>query len=434
MKRILQIFCLSFILIIAACAPKPAVDSDPTEGAGTDEPVATATQNATEPAPVMPGDVKPITSAAEADAAEKLAASGDPAANASLALYYYNGGEPIDVEKAAIRAKTAAEAGVVEGKYVLAELLLYQRDDRAVETGLHMAQEASEAGYLPAVAALGKYYFMGRAVPRDHSKARELFEKAAAQNDPGGQYNLGMMYATGAGGLPQDPAKAAEYFKKAAAQGFSMAQFALATQYAKGEGVPQNIDEAIRLYQGPANAGNVRAQVNLATILLESEKNPSEGVAWLRKAAAQNSPLAKFFLADCLLSGRGVTKNEAEGFKYCKQAAESGLPIAQGLLGELYFQGVGTGRDLQQAAHWYTQAAAWGDTVAMFRLAGMYYEGLGVKQDINESYYWAVLAEATEPVEETRGMRTGIGQQLSEQQRKAVERRAQNWKPKTMPL
>ncbi len=434
MKRILPIFCLSIFLITSACGTKEAVDSEPTAPVGTAEQPSVTSQNATQPAPVvMPGDVKPIKSQSELSDAEKHAASGDAAANASLALYYYNGGEPIDVDKAALYAKTAAEAGVVEGKYVLAELLLYHREDKAAATGLRMAQEASEAGYIPGVAALGKYYFMGRVVPRDENKARQLFEQAAAQNDPNGLYSLGMLYATGAG-VQQNSAKAAEYFKKAADQGLGIAQFALATQYAKGEGVPQNIDEAIRLYQGPANAGNVRAQVNLATILLESNKNPAEGVAWLRKAANQGSALAKFFLADCLISGRGVAKNESEAFTFCKQAAESGLPIAQGFLGELYFQGIGTTRDLERAAHWFGQAATWGDTVAMFRLAGMYYEGMGVKKDINEAYYWAVLAEATEPVEETRGMRTGIGQQLSEQQRKAVERRAQDWKPKTMPM
>ncbi|MBQ4132218.1 MAG: sel1 repeat family protein, partial [Desulfovibrionaceae bacterium] len=194
----------------------------------------------------------------------------------------------------------------------------------------------------------------------------------------------------------------------------------------------------IRLYQGPANAGNMRAQVNLATILLESGKDPSPGVGsnvgWLRRASDQGSALAKFFLAICLLEGRGAAKNEVEGFRYCKEAADAGFPRAQGLLGELYLSGTGTARNPEQAARWYREAAAWGDTVAMFRLAGMYYEGVGVNKDVSEAYYWAVLAEATEPVEETRGMRAGIGQQLNEQQRKAAERRAQDWKPKTMPL
>ena len=70
----------------------------------------------------------------------------------------------------------------------------------------------------------------------------------------------------------------------------------------------------------------------------------------------------------------------------------------------------------------------------MYRLASMYYEGHGVKKDKPEAYYWAVLAEALEPVDETHAMRTGIGGELSEQQRKSVEKKAQNWRPKTMPI
>lgn len=431
MKKFFLILCSCFIIASAACAPKHTGSEEPAPQAeGTQKKPEASEQK---PDKVMPGDVKPIKSQADFDDAMKRAGAGDAAASASLALYYYNQGEPLDINAAGINAKTAAVAGVVEGKYVLAELFLMRRDDNDAKTGLTLAQEASEAGYVPAVTTLGKYYYMGRVVPRDLNQARTLFERAAEQNDPGGQYFLGVMYATGAG-VSEDQAKAADYFKKAAAQGLPIAQFALADQYAKGKGVEKNIDEAIRLYRGPANAGNVLAQVELAFVLLDSGKDQAEGIAWLKKASDQGFPVAKFVLANCYFKGIGVQKSEPEAFKLAKEAAEAGMPKAQGFLGELYYHGVGTGQDYVQSAKWFKEAAAWGDTVAMYRLASMYYEGHGVKKDKSEAYYWAVLAEALEPVDETHAMRTGIGGELSEQQRKSVEKKAQNWRPKTMPI
>ena len=432
MKRILLILCSCLFIASAACTPKRAGTEDPAVQASAQTQADPSGQKPEQAKP-MPGDVEFIRSQAELDDAEKRAAAGDVAASASLALYYFNQGEPFDVNAAAINAKNAALAGVAEGKYVLAELFLMRRDDNDAQVGLTMAQEASEQGYTPATATLGKYYYMGRVVPRDLNQARTLFERAAEQNDPNGQYSLGVIYATGAG-VEEDQAKASGYFKKASDQGLPIAQFALADQYAKGKGVTKNIDEAIRLYRGPANAGNVLAQVELAFALLDSGKDPAEGVSWLKKASDQGFPVAKFILANCYFNGVGVQKDEAQAFKYAKEAAEAGMPKAQGFLGELYFHGVGTAQNYTESAKWFKEAAAWGDTVAMFRLAGMYYEGHGVTEDKTEAYYWAVLVEAIEPMDETHAMRMGIGEQLSDQQRKAVERKAQNWRPKTMPI
>ena len=157
-------------------------------------------------------------------------------------------------------------------------------------------------------------------------------------------------------------------------------------------------------------------------------------VKWLRKAASQNSVMAQFFLAQCYLSGVGVTQNQAEAFKLCSSAANAGLPIAQGMLGVMYFNGLGTAKDPSQSAPWFKKAAEWGDSVAMYHLAGMYFDGLGVKKDLTEAYFWALLAEATEPIDETRQMRAAIAKEVNDQQRQAAERKAKAWQPKAMPM
>ena len=51
----------------------------------------------------------------------------------------------------------------------------------------------------------------------DYSKAREWWEKAAAQGNAGAQSNLGVMYEYGQG-VAQNNAKAREWFEKATTQ------------------------------------------------------------------------------------------------------------------------------------------------------------------------------------------------------------------------
>ena len=182
MKRFFLILCSCFIIASAACAPKQTGSEEPApQTEGTQEKPETSEQK---PDKVMPGDVKPIKSQADFDDAMKRARAGDAAASASLALYYYNQGEPLDINAAGINAKTAAVAGVVEGKYVLAELFLMRRDDNDAKTGLTLAQEASEAGYVPAITTLGKYYYMGRTIPRDLNQAKAGHRKMTRTINP----------------------------------------------------------------------------------------------------------------------------------------------------------------------------------------------------------------------------------------------------------
>ena len=47
----------------------------------------------------------------------------------------------------------------------------------------------------------------------------EWYRKAAEQGNAAAQYNLGVRYETGRGGLPKDEAKAVEWYRKAAEQG-----------------------------------------------------------------------------------------------------------------------------------------------------------------------------------------------------------------------
>ena len=82
-------------------------------------------------------------------------------------------------------------------------------------------------------------YAHGHGVPKDYEKARQWYERAAAQGDMTAQYNLGLLYADGVG-VPQDYKKARQLWEQAAAQGDAKAQNNLGSMYENGEGVPQD--------------------------------------------------------------------------------------------------------------------------------------------------------------------------------------------------
>ena len=66
-------------------------------------------------------------------------------------------------------------------------------------------------------------YDEGLGIEQDYAKAREWYEKAAANGNNAAQANLGVMYYLG-NGVEKDYAKAIEWFGKAASNGNVSAQ------------------------------------------------------------------------------------------------------------------------------------------------------------------------------------------------------------------
>ena len=79
---------------------------------------------------------------------------------------------------------------------------------------------------------------LGRAylAAKDYESARAHFEFAADQGDARGQNGLGLLYATGRGGLAKDDREAARLYKLAADQGHANGQFNLGFFYVTGRG------------------------------------------------------------------------------------------------------------------------------------------------------------------------------------------------------
>ena len=109
---------------------------------------------------------------------------------------------------------------------------------------------AGEQGDRKAQYKLGLIYYHGQGVERDHRKAAEWLEKAAAQGDFAANdmlgacyYMIGLDYYCGTE-IEQDYEKALSYFKEAADRGLLEAQYALGFNYALGIGAEKDYQKA----------------------------------------------------------------------------------------------------------------------------------------------------------------------------------------------
>lgn len=141
-------------------------------------------------------------------------------------------------------------------------------ETKDVKAAFKSMQDAARLDYAPAEVALGLLYLEGTGTAVDSGKAAEWFDRAAAQGNPQGDYELARLYATGNGvkmnqpeapeaqyaagmllekgdGAPQDAAQAFKWYHKSAEQGFSPAQYRLANAYWDGIGGKQDKVKAL---------------------------------------------------------------------------------------------------------------------------------------------------------------------------------------------
>ena len=142
---------------------------------------------------------------------------------------------------------------------------------------------------------------------------------------------LARMYSTG-DGVRQDKQKAIELYQIAADLGHSTAQFNLAVKYATGDGVEKDEKRAAQLYQLAADKGDPVAQYNLALKYAEGkgvEKNDRKALSLYQLAALQGDPEAQYNLARRYRAGRAIIEDHAKAESWYEMAADGGNRKAQ---------------------------------------------------------------------------------------------------------
>ncbi|XP_031550098.1 protein sel-1 homolog 1-like [Actinia tenebrosa] len=273
-------------------------------------------------------------------------------------------------------------------------------------------------------------YLFGDYLPRNFSKAHEIFQELANMGSPVGQQGLGFMYAAGVH-VNSSQAKALVYYMFAALGGDVKAQMALAYRYWSGVGVQsacetaltyyrkvsnkvaedvsltggpavQRIrlidedeqggnnavldDDLIQYYQFLADKGDVQAQVGLGQLHFQGgrgvEVDHERAHRYFQQAADAGNSNAMAFLGKMYSEGGHDIKQDNEtAFKWFKKAADKGNPIGQSGLGLMYMLGRGVEKNYEKAFQYFKMAAEQGWVDGHLQIGTMYYHGLGVRRD-----------------------------------------------------
>lgn len=258
--------------------------------------------------------------------------------------------------------KKAAESGSSLAMFNLAE------NYRVIENNEELAflwyKRGAELGDRMCYNNMGASYEFGVGVEESEEKAFECYFKAAENGGSLELFNVGQCYKTGRG-VAKNTKKAWEYHIKSAEKGYPCAcaqvayyymdgevvdrapyeaykwfrrgapicgesAFGMADCYYKGYGVEPDYKKAFILFYRLATLGkrHVREENainNVAICLIEGigiEKDPEQGVLWLKKSAAMGNKNAMLNLAKCYEEGVGVKKDAGKAQKIRKEAEE----------------------------------------------------------------------------------------------------------------
>ncbi|MWN91322.1 hypothetical protein GQ597_11505 [Gilliamella sp. Pra-s65] len=240
------------------------------------------------------------------------------------------------------------------------------------EANIAICTKLADKGEATAQNNLGEIYYQDALLHKGyHTKARLLFEKAAAQGLAKAQYNLGAMYRDEFNNFPV----ALSWFEKAAAQGDLDAQNSIGYIYENGSG-----GKPPRNYFFDENGKN--ADPDLPYI--EAKFAPYEFQLPSDPYSRAIYPMSEF--------GQGVEPDLAKAIEWYQKAANKGHALAQTNLAYFYLFGIGVEKDEKQAFELYQKAAKQNCAPALKTLAFMYMQGLGTEQDIPKSF--ATLEQA----------------------------------------
>ena len=303
-----------------------------------------------------------------------------------LAYWYGTQENQISDDTALSYFESAAKWGSVEA---LSRLAMYYSLEQYADypKALQLATEAVEKGSFYAEFILAELYADGLGVAQDQEKADSLYKKvfpqiksAVEQGNTALLVSLAYLYEQGLG-TAENGKQAFKLYKQAADQGNATAAAAVGDYYANGyAGIEGDLKKAIAYYLQSAQANNVEAQYELATLYFEQGQTEN-AVKWYQSAANQGYSKAVYGLGNLYYN----LQDYAKASDYFEQAEKLNNIDAVYSLGLLYENGFGVERNPSLALQKFTKAAEMGDSQAKVRLADKYFQGEGVTQNISKA-------------------------------------------------
>jgi hypothetical protein len=168
---------------------------------------------------------------------------------------------------------------------------------------LELWESIASEGYAEAYVELGNIYEIGKgSVPQDFQKAEYWYRRGIeGMNDPYAHFGLGRMYFNGTG-VPRDHAKAFEHLVKAESINYPQAQLILGILCQFGWGTSVDLERARALYLAAAAKEYVLAMIQLAQIERKAH-NYVAFVKWRFRASRTILKIGRANLADGRLTG-----------------------------------------------------------------------------------------------------------------------------------
>jgi TPR repeat protein len=251
---------------------------------------------------------------------QKLAESGDPAAQNELGVRYRMG---TDVEKDPAKA-------------------------------VPWFFKAARQGYAKAYFNLGAAYYNGDGVAVNDDDSCVWFMLSADAGDQSGVNAI------------------ARNRQQLSRQQMNRCEVMTATAYLMGERNKQDYGKAMQWYVAAANTGDAVACEKIAYMYdrgLGVPADKQESVRWLKRAADLNYPPAIYELGMTYESGGVVAPDLGKAKKLYEQASLLGFPQAFKALGNVYNDGRGVKIDREKALAYYIVAANNGDVEAKVKEA-----------------------------------------------------------------
>lgn len=141
----------------------------------------------------------------------------------------------------------------------------------------------------------------GDGMAQNTTEAAFWYRAAAENGHAEAQCLLADLLREGDDGVSKNQKKSVYWLRPAAKNGYARAQCNLGAMLNQGTGVQQNETEAMAMFHKAAMQGNVTAQVHVGHAFTLPEANPdrtraTQGLAFLRQAAARSSPEAVCYL------------------------------------------------------------------------------------------------------------------------------------------
>jgi len=293
--------------------------------------------------------------------------------------------------------QAAAEGGDAAGQYLYARCLQVGVGVGAdASTGFRWMLRAAEQELPIAQANIGVCYEDGDGVPADAQEAVRWYRRAADANHPAGLTALGVCLQTGRG-VAKDAAVAVALYRRAAEQQSARAMCSLASCLQNGDGCPVDEREALRWYRAAADRGYVDAHNQVGWCLQNGIGSAADAAAALphyRLGAEAGDADAQNNLGWNLLMGIGTTKNQAAAVPWFRKAAAQGNRRAQTSLGWCLQNGFGVSKNDAEAVVWLRKAADQGFPRAQGLLADCYERGRGIAANRSEAIRWHRQAAA----------------------------------------